>query len=612
MFVHSRLTIKDSQAASSKILSLLALLFLVLVTILVYYSGFDNSFLAWDDQYYITENPYITNPTLRNAKALLTSIISLNYHPLTMLSFWANAYFAGVESAMPYIATNVVFHSLNALLVFLLVRKINDSVIVAFVTALVFAIHPMHVESVVWVSERKDVLYTFFFLLSSIYYISFLTQRNRSYFIISFLFFILACLSKAMAVSLVPVLYLYDYQIGASLKNIKSHLYKIPFLLVALLIGLIAIDVQAGGDFYGFLQSTLHAAALQDPSSTTLGHKFILASYGLTFYLTQFVIPDQLSAFHPFSYLEQLKYLELYLLVPLILFLSLFLLRKSKHYIFSIGFFVSTLVLVLQFVQVGSAYAADRYTYLPYIGLSYLLGMVIEYFYNNGLKFWSVLLTVFYTVYFLIIAKQQVEVWQNQVSLFSNVVKIYPKDGDAREYLATGLWTAGDIDKAITELEYAIDSLSHFRSSAFDVLANCYDDQSDIVKALTYYDKAIFLNTNNYISRYHRGLLLLDIDPAKAIEDFLVCENSKDVYVRNLLYEPRALAYALIGKYRLAIEDYSKAIELGQNLSLNYYDRGLSYENIGDYASARLDFERALAIDPNLEKAAMRLAYLQL
>jgi tetratricopeptide (TPR) repeat protein len=105
---------------------------------------------------------------------------------------------------------------------------------------------------------------------------------------------------------------------------------------------------------------------------------------------------------------------------------------------------------------------------------------------------------------------------------------------------------------------------------------------------------------------------LLDIDPAKAIEDFLVCENSKDVYVRNLLYEPRALAYALIGKYRLAIEDYSKAIELGQNLSLNYYDRGLSYENIGDYASARLDFERALAIDPNLEKAAMRLAYLQL
>ena len=190
-------------------------LLLIGLSIVAFYPAFNNNFVNWDDQFYVTANPLIYNPSWDSFKVLFTKIVSLNYHPITMLSLWINAKLSGIDSAAPFIITNVTIHILNALLVFLLIFRItNKKAIVAFVTALVFAIHPMHVESVVWVSERKDVLYGFFFLAASIGYWSYLNTQKHFYLFICFVLFLLASLSKAMAVSLVPCLFLFDYLKG--------------------------------------------------------------------------------------------------------------------------------------------------------------------------------------------------------------------------------------------------------------------------------------------------------------------------------------------------------------------------------------------------------------
>ena len=164
---------------------LLILIFLVVIAI-GFYPAFDNEFVYWDDQYYVIENILINQPTIDSLYALFTKIISLNYHPLTMISLWLNAFFSGTQNAFPFILTNIIFHFFNTSLVYFFCRQLyKDATVVAILTSLIFAIHPLHVESVVWVSEREDVLYTFFFMTASCAYLRYSEDRNKTWYLIS-------------------------------------------------------------------------------------------------------------------------------------------------------------------------------------------------------------------------------------------------------------------------------------------------------------------------------------------------------------------------------------------------------------------------------------------
>ena len=175
-----------------------------------------------------------------------------------MLSFWINAKIYGTSSAKPFILTNVILHVLNVALVFMLTFSLSNSkFILAITTAILFALHPMHIESVVWVSERKDMLYGFFFLCSIIVYWNYTRNSRLSLYALSFILFTLSCLSKATAVSLVPCLLLIDIISKRNLKSIQIIVDKIPFLTIGLVVGIIALNVQSGGDFYGILDLSL-------------------------------------------------------------------------------------------------------------------------------------------------------------------------------------------------------------------------------------------------------------------------------------------------------------------------------------------------------------------
>ena len=600
----------NGPAKSRSTLFIVAIVSILIAAVVVsYYPAMDNEFTHWDDQFYITENILIQNPTKESLHALGTKIISLNYHPLTMMSLWVNSYFSGSTDAAAYISTNIIFHLLNSLLVFILILQLFPrEYITAFTTAIIFGTHPMHTESVVWVAERKDVLYTFFFLLGLLSYHSYQTRDNIKFLIFSFLLFLLSCLSKAMAVSFVPVMYLIDYLRGRSLTSVKLHLEKVPFLLLALLIGLIALDVQAGGDFYGYLESSVAEQAIGQ-QVFSISDKLKHLCFGLYFYFKQFLFPTKLCAFHPFSYVLGKSLSPTWLILTLsYLAILLYSFVKSKRVFFGLSFFLVTIALVIQIIPVGSAVVAERYSYVPYIGLGLLLGSLLQYIWKTNFRYLSLFIITAITISSIVLTRKQSDTWQNHITLFENVVEKYPEQPQGRQYLASGYWIAGQLDSAIHHLEYAINELQFVHSTAFESLANCYADKNEPDKAIAFYNESLRLDESNVVARYHRALLFMDEDPARSISELNICETSNNDYIKNLIYIPRGRCYGFLKQFDQALIDQNKALSLYPNEVNNYLDRAVTYENLYEWELAKEDYRTALSIDPTQEFAKARLA----
>src|SRR6187549_1413308 len=182
---------------------------ILLVTFLLFYNTLTNNFVNLDDSGYIKDNPDIKSLSAKNIAAIFSSFYNANYHPFTTLSYAIEYNLFGLN-AKPYHFVNLFIHLLNTFMVFRLIKKISGKMEVAAITALFFAIHPMHVESVAWISERKDLLYSFFFLAAWLAYIVYLKSQRRTLLFYSLILFGCSLLSKSMAVTFPLVLILTD------------------------------------------------------------------------------------------------------------------------------------------------------------------------------------------------------------------------------------------------------------------------------------------------------------------------------------------------------------------------------------------------------------------
>jgi tetratricopeptide (TPR) repeat protein len=584
---------------------------LAILTVIAFFPALDNNFVNWDDQFYITNNPFIINPTWTSLGSLTNKVVSLNYHPLTMISLWINAKVSGVDSATPFIATNLFVHVLNSILVYLLAFQLSDKKwIVALTTSLIFALHPMHVESVVWVSERKDVLYSFFLLLGLLSYDKYLKTSTLGFYLITLGLFILACLSKAMAVVMVPALMLIDILYKRNFKEIKLFLEKLPFVFIALIAGLVAMDVQAGGDFYGLLEHIESKTAL----SNDLGilDRINNASFANAYYLKQFLLTQDHSPFHPYSMMEAYNSTLSYLIsIGSVIAFSWSAFRRKWDIVFGLGFYFSTILLVLQFIPVGSALVAERYTYLPYIGLAFIVGLGMDNVLQLGNKWIAAVLLIPIVMMLIQLTRVQSDVWKDHTTLFSQAVERYPDNAFSRKSLASGYWAEGELDSAMHHIEYAINSLGLATSTAFELLGNCYADKGNNQEALAFLNEAVELDSINITARYHRALQLIDIDPYKAIEDFNICEESGNAYVQSLIYAPRGRSHGLTANYKMALEDLNKAIELFPHDTNSYLDRAVTYELLGEKQKALLDYDLVMELDPSEQQAALRIDFLK-
>ncbi|MES2520612.1 MAG: hypothetical protein V4585_21030, partial [Bacteroidota bacterium] len=422
----------SSQKSSFSYGKWLAIGALMITLFIAFSGGFDNQFVDWDDHVYVENDYLVTEPKGHFGEAF-KSHVALNYHPLTIVSMMINSSVSGSENPKAFIVTNFVIHLLNTLMVFWLIMLLTKRRLMpSFFTALLFAIHPMRVESVTWISERKDVLYGFFFIAGCISYLYYLdSEKKNKYLIISLILFVLSCLSKAQAVVLPIVFFLFDYWRGRKIDT-KAILEKVPFLVFSLIFGLIATSVQSGGDFHGMIHIIGEQRSALSIKVFTMMDRIQYAGYGFLMYFYHLFLPLNLCTFYPYEATgPNVKFYSVGVVFALIIVgLTILSAQKTKLFFFGIGFFAVTVALVLQFISVGAAIMADRYTYIPYIGLFFVLAMLLDKLAekNQSLKQVVWVVAFAFAGFCLFQTRKQVEVWQNTGTLFGQIIKLYPND----------------------------------------------------------------------------------------------------------------------------------------------------------------------------------------
>jgi tetratricopeptide (TPR) repeat protein len=600
-------SIKNKKAASdnfsvnaAKSFFIYSILIITVLTIATYYKSLNNQFVTqWDDNGYVTENKDLAsiNSTKHiNIKNIFTEFVAGNYHPLTMLTFNIE-YKLFKLNPKPYHVANLFIHILNSLLVMLFIWLLCKQQWVAFATALLFAVHPMHVESVAWVSELKDVLYTFFYLMALSAYIKYIEGQNKKYmyYVLTIILFLCSSLSKAMAVSLLPVLFLIDFYWGRKI-SVKTILEKIPFLIIAISIGIIAVLAQQS------------AQALNLTSYSYL-YRILFSSYGLLLYILKLFVPINLVVLYHYPIKINNHYSIIIYLSPIIVcsFLLLIYYLKSyrKQLIFGLGFFIFTIALVLQLFPVGGSLIFERYSYIPYIGLFFILASLADSIFNSNnpklifIKKTIIPVFIIVTIAYSYLSFKRTMVWKNNISLFTDFIeKTNGKLSEPFHTRGSSYAEIKDYSKAIADFTMSIKlnpttpQVYFERGMANGYLANYSNAINDFTNVIKYDAKMVD-------AYYNRGNSYFNMQQyTNAIADFSEAINlnpsEKNFYIN------RALAYATIKDFNNAINDYKKAIAIKNDDADIYCKLGIAYYNMANYDEAIIAYNNSIRLNPDV------------
>ena len=425
---------------------LLPLVAVLLLTFVVFSPALENEFTNWDDDLYVYENQSIQGLTGDNLKKIVTKHVTGNHHPLTMFSLALNYQFSKLNPKS-YYATNIVLHLLNTLLVFWFIFLLTKrKKYIALIVATFFAIHPMHVESVAWISERKDVLYTFFYLISLVVYLKYLEPNSKGKWkllTLSIFLFLLSLISKPAAVVLPVILIFIDFLMGRKL-NRSLILDKTPFFILSIAFGVLTMLSQKD------------MGALEQISKFDNFERLFYASFGSLTYIYKMFIPVDLSSFHSYPPIKTGAIVKDVAYVAFVIIVLAFSFWKNiRIVIFGFAFYIVNLILVLQFLTVGGAFIAERYTYVPYIGLFLLVGWAFQKLWElknpkvTALKYIAIFILSGAVGTYSYLAFERTKVWNNSEALWTNVIRNYPK-------LELGYGMRGNHFREIKQYEKAI------------------------------------------------------------------------------------------------------------------------------------------------------------
>ena len=590
-------------------------LIIVFLTALIYSSAVNNDFTSWDDNHYVTGNRFIKDFSKEGVKKLWTERTGMGGTRLTLTSFMIDYKLWGLNPKL-YHAENVLWHILNSLLLYFPILRLMKNKKIAFVTAILFAIHPMHVESVAWIAERKDVLYTFFLLLCLHAYISYIKSKKPLkkglYWLAFTMSFYLSWHSKFSAVIIPPLLFLIDYILQRRF-TIWLIVEKLPILVfTATEVYRIAFGAHARMDFQGKKM----VESLHQTYKYTLFEKSLLASYALMFYLIRFILPVRLSAIIPYpiktdGVFPTEYYLALGFAVILLVGIAIILYRlkrNRKEYIFGFLFFLLTISIFLHFVSIkGVVVVADRYTYVPYIGLSLMVGIFLYHIKTPLLKniAWSVFLISL--IFMSISTFQRNKVWKNDISLFSSVLKRNPNVVAALNNRGNAYNNIRNYELAIKDFNRGLELQPNFLY-LYNNRAQAYHQLDSNNLALQDLEKAITLDPRYLEAYLNKAQVLLSLDEIpQAIEVYSkACEIAP---YRSMIYISRAEAYLKINKTQEALADYTKAVEVHPENYIAYYELGRIYSKNEELQKALFNFEKAKALHPIMPEVYNELGH---
>ncbi len=543
--------------------------------LIVYYQVRGFEFVNFDDYAYVMKNYFVRKGlTWESIQWTFQSITVGNWHPLTMISYMVDVELYGMDAGGHH-WNNVLLHVVNSLLLFWVLRAMTGSVWRSGLAAGLFALHPLHVESVAWISERKDVLSTFFLILTLWCYTHYVRKFKIIWYILSFLFFTLGLMSKPMLVTLPFVLLLLDFwpfkriipsgngNCGKFEFNAKLIWEKTPFLFLSFVFSVVTFAVQkkTGG------VEPLHVYPLFDRIAN------VIVSYAL--YLGKTVCPINLSVFYPrptaWPWWQVSGSL---LLLGLLSWISI---RSAKKYPWLfVGWFwfVGTLVPVIGIVQVGLQAMADRYTYIPLIGIFIVFSWsIVEVF--KRFQFPQVGLVAFTAILLanLILGSFfQTQHWKNTRTLFENAVIVDPDNCLAHATLGADLIRNGETQKGLSHIQTAL-QLNPKDSKALYEMGLLFSNAGETDKAAQYFSKSIKFNPYNAESHNNLGVIL-----------------------------------SHQGNAAEALMHFQKAIEIRPQMIEAYHNLGSFWAIQGRYDDAIGYLNKILEIDPDDQKAAKKLA----
>ena len=583
------------------------IIFLIVASCIAFGRIAGNDFINFDDNGYVTENNDVQsgfNPG--SIKWAFTAVVVGNWHPLTVLSHMLDWSLFGANASGHHLIS-LLLHIGTVLLLFLFLNKTTKNIWPSAFAAAFFALHPLRVESVAWVAERKDVLSMFFGMASIYAYVFYTEKHGLSKYLLCLILFALALMSKPMLVTLPFVLMLLDYwplgrwqkkmitpPIEAKPSNtLESHkkkkkqlkaeesaknksnvcvsgckesketiarlfMEKIPFLLLAFAFCMVTLWAQNTGGAMSSLQKAKFAERLSNA----------LVSY--VAYLGKIIWPVDLAFFYPYEYsLPGWEVVVCAFLLAIISVAVICYLKKAAFLFVGWFWYLGALVPVVGFIQVGGQAMADRYTYLSSAGIAIMVAWGIPSLIRNEGVRKKILFPagVAFLAILSVLTWQQCGYWKNSITLYSHALQVTKNNFLAHINLGTALSDEGKMK----------DSIDH-------------------------YNEGIRIKPVYATAYYSRGLAYFRLRQyQRAIEDYNEALRLKPDYV--FAYNNRGSAYFCLGQYQLAVEDFNKAIRMKPDYAAAYNNRGNAYSNQGQYQLALEDFNEAIRMKPNYTAA---------
>ncbi|MEW5895190.1 MAG: tetratricopeptide repeat protein [Candidatus Omnitrophota bacterium] len=546
-----------------------AALLIALLTFLAFLPSLQNGFVNWDDPSFILEIRQLRSLSLANIKSYFTSTVQRIYVPLTLLSFAIEHSLFGFNP-FGFHLTNILLHVIVTLLVFRLGIYFGLSTTASALGALVFGIHPMHVESVAWITERKDLLYSVFYMIAVIYYFRYLGEirhdcggtggqvffRKRFY-LFTVIFGLLSILSKPMALSLPLIFFVLDWFSGRKFTR-AAFLDKAVHFVYIMPVAFITYSCHMRIPGEGILKS------------------LNVWVWTLTFYLKKFFLPLSFvplyrlpSAFSPEYILSWAIFISM--------IAALFYYRKNRWVLFSFLFFFVSIFFLLRFDnRADTSIVADRFMYLPSVGFCLLAGMVLDLVLKEMSikKAWAkgLVMIAFGMLFMLLFAKtwSQNRIWRNSGTLWTSVLDFYPDSPDAHNNLGSHYLDRGELEQAMAEF-YLTSYLKPGEKLAYYNMAEVFYRRNQLSRAIELYTKT------------------LSLDPGYAPA-----------------YNNRGNMYLLSGLSNEAISDYSRAIALDPEYIDAFINRSTAYMLLQDDENALNDLDKVLSLDSENKTAIMK------
>ncbi|MDX1685379.1 MAG: tetratricopeptide repeat protein [Saprospiraceae bacterium] len=560
---------------------------LVLIfTFIVFYPSLQNEFVNWDDDRNLFQNEAVLNLSWENVVEIFTTDVIGNYNPLSNLIL-AIEHYIFKDTAYYYSAfhlVNILLHMLCVWLVFQLVRGMGFSTRATLITATLFAIHPMRVESVTWITEIKDVLYGSFYFASMLMFLKYQRTERVKFWWGSLTLFFIGLFAKIQMVILPVSLVLLDhYKTSANL--VRSAFKKWPFFVMSAAFGLLGIWI---------LQTQ---GSLEGNTTYPIFQRIFIGSYSFCVYVIKSIVPYRLSPLYPYPI--QLSIYHYLSIIPFLFYIAVMYwawLKERKVIFFGTAFFFFNIIMLLQILGAGQGYLADRFTYVAYLGLFLIYGHLLDKAMSFKRYRWLVLSgCIIIAGIYSYMSFQQTKIWKNSGTLWTHVLKYYdnstlPYGNRANYYRDEGL-----IDKALADYSSSI-RLKPNNPKPYNSRAKLYFAKNEDEKALQDYIRAIELDPDNPEYLINRGAAYAKLGKwNEALEDI---NRGLEINPENENgYLNRSLIYQYYGRPELALKDLNAYLGLNPLDDRIWHEKGRTHQILGNNEAALQAFNRAIQIN---------------